>query len=238
MKRTESNDEEELLRFIEEGAHRTGKSVEIPSPEGRTQSGWVAIQALKIQPEVHTMLEQLREHKLFKQKWKTSAQVAWSMIYLGLQSCYQFYSKESVDWDEYKSNFVAHRNSLKEQEDLKSQELLIKTARTFRGVIHNYLDKGSAFGKYKAWRTIEKAIETRDVVEDVKAYDEVMRMPPPPNLGANLVFDNRAGEYWGKLYPVIGGDLDDGAADTVYTSLTTEYFGELEAVNAAQHHEE
>jgi len=238
VKRTESNDEAELLKFIEQGAHRTGKSVEIPSPEGRQQAGWVALQGLKVQPEVFTMLEQLREHKLFKRKWKTAAQVSWSMIYLGLQSCYQFYSKDSAEWDGFRSNFMALSNSLKEKEDEKSQALLLTTARTFRGVIHKYLDKASAFGKYKAWKVIEKAIATRDVVEDVKAYDEVMRMPPPPNLGANLVFDNRAGEYWGKLYPVIGGDLDDGAADTVYTSLTTEYFGELEAVNAAQRHEE
>ena len=237
MKRTDT-DEEDLLKFIEEGAHRTGKSVEIPSPEGRTAAGWTTLQGLKVQPEVFTMLEQLREHKLFRGKWKTASHVAWSMIYLGLQSCYQFYSKDDNNWSEFRSNFLAYQHSLAEHENEKKQWLLQNTAKKFRNLIHLQLDKGTAFGKYKAWVTLDKAIATRLVVEDVKQYDQYMRQPPPPLLEANMVFDGRAGDYWEKLYPKVGGPLDEDAADLIYTSLTSEYFEELEEANAPVHHED
>lgn len=231
MSRTEQ-DGEDLLAFIEEGAHKVGKSVDIPSPEGRGQAGWVSLQQLKVQPEVFTMLEQLREHKLFKGKWKTGSQVAWSMIYLGLRSCYQFF--EGDEWKGFKSNFMALHNALQLAEQEKKQETLILAARRLRASVTSYLNKNTAFGRYKAWNTLEHCIKTRDMVEDVKTFDQNMRNPSGPVLDSNLVFDNRVGEYWEKLYPVLAGDLDEDAADLIYNSLTQDYFDELDAVNSQQ----
>jgi hypothetical protein len=234
VQRSVDKEGEDLLAFIEEGAHRTGKSVDIPSPEGRVAAGWVAVQGLKIQPEVFTMMEQLREHKLFNGKWKTSAQVAWSMIYLGLQACHDFYSK-SEGFEEFKSNFRIWKASLAEKEAERQQELLNVSARNFRALVHRNLSKGTAFGRYKAWRILETMMKMRDSAEDVLMYDQQMRSPSGPVLDSNLVFDNRAGEYWTKLYPTVGGPLDEDAADLIYTSLTTEHFAELEAANAPAH---
>ena len=233
MKRSES-DEDQLLKFIESGSGRTGKSVEIPSPEGRSAAGWTALQNLKVQPEILTMLEQLREHKLFKGKWKTGAHVAWSMIYLGLQSCYQFYSKEQEDWKGYRSNFIALNESLREKSNQHKQEQILSTTRNFRTTIHAYLNKDTAFGKFRAWVTLEKAMKARDVVEDVKQYDQLMRSPTAPVLDSNLVFDNRVGTYWEQLYPALQGPLNEDAADALYIELTQDHFDELESARGVQ----
>lgn len=227
-------DNDDLIKFIEDGAARTGKSVDIPAPDGRTQAGWVMLQSLKIQPEAHIMLEQLREHKLFKGKWKTASQVAWSMIYLGLRSCYQFYEKE-LDVKSFRSNFMALTHAMQEVENQKKQELLVATARKLRAVIHQYLNKQTAFGRYRAWVTLEHAVKTRDMVEDVKSFDQNMRCPSAPVTEGTLIFDNRAGEYWERLFPVLAGPLDEAAADQLYIELTQAYFDEMEAANAQQH---
>jgi hypothetical protein len=235
IRRNIEQDGEDLLNFIEQGAGRVGKSVEIPSPDGQGQGGWTPLANLKVQPEVLIMLDQLREHKLFKGKWKTTSQVAWSMIYLGLRSCYQFWSQDQDEWKEYRSNFITLTDSLAEVSNLKRQDQLIRASRNFRTTIHAYLDKGTAFGKYRAWRVLESAMEARDVVEDLKQYDTLMRSPAPPALNGNLVFDNRVGEFWEKLYPVITGGLDEEAADALYIELTQDYFDELDALRAPQH---
>lgn len=227
-------DNDDLIKFIEDGAARTGKSVDIPAPDGRTQAGWVMLQSLKVQPEAHIMLEQLREHKLFKGKWKTASQVAWSMIYLGLRSCYQFYEKE-LDVKSFRSNFMALTHAMQEVENQKKQELLVATARKLRAVIHQYLNKQTAFGRYRAWVTLEHAVKTRDMVEDVKSFDQNMRCPSAPVTEGTLIFDNRAGEYWERLFPVLAGPLSEDAADQLYIELTQAYFDEMEAANAQQH---
>ena len=234
IRRNAEDDNDDLIKFIEEGANRLGKSVDIPAPEGRTQGGWVTLQSLKIQPEAHTMLEQLREHKLFKGKWKTASQVAWSMIYLGLRSCYQFYEKE-LDLKSFRSTFMALTNAMYEHENIRKQDLLLLTARKTRAVIHQYLNKQTAFGRYRAWVSLENAIKTRDMVEDVKVFDQNMRCPSAPVNEGSLIFDNRAGEFWERLFPVLAGPLDEAAADQLYIELTQEYFDEMEAANAPQH---
>ena len=226
-------DGEDLIRFIEDGANRIGKSVDIPAPEGRVQAGWVAVQSLKIQPEAHTMLEQIREHKLFKGKWKTSTQVAWSMIYLGLRAMYQFYEKDDT-FAGFRSNFLALTHANAEAENERKQETLKKAARMFRSTVHKYLDKQTAFGRYRAWVTLDHAVKAREMVEDVRAYDLLMRNPSAPATEGSLIFDNRAGEMWERLFPVTAGDIDEHAADDLYVEMTQPYFDELEATRAAQ----
>jgi len=176
-----------------------------------------------------TMLEQLREHKLFRGKWKTSSHVAWSMIYLGLQACYTFWSKEQDDWKGFRSNYIALTEAMAESSNKIKQEQLLKTARNFRGTIHAYLDKDTVFGRYRAWVTFDKAIKARDVVEDVKSYDELMLARTAPNLDSNLVFDNRAGDMWSRVVPRAGGSIDESAADSLYIEMTQAYLDELEA---------
>jgi hypothetical protein len=206
--------------------------VQIPTPDGRSQAGWQTLQALKVQPEVFTMLEQLREHKLFAGQWKTASQVAWSMIYLGLKACHQFYSGEEENWDGYRSNFIVYQQGLWAQEEMKKQEALIKGARSFRNVFHAYLNKGTAFGKYKAWKTLDSMINSRNVAEDTRSFDEAVCSPGAPALGSNLVFDNRIADYWTKIFPVAGGSLELTPMETIYVELTTDHYADLEIANA------
>jgi hypothetical protein len=233
IRRNDDNNDD-LVKFVEDSANRVGKAVEIPAPDGRSQAGWVAIQQLKLNPEAHVMLEMLREHKLFKGKWKTASQVAWSMIYLGLRACYQFYENDQ-SFKDYRSNFMALNNALQEWENVKKQETLLLATKRLRAVVHQYLNKQTAFGRYRAWVTLDHAIKTRDMVEDVKSFDQNMRAPSAPLAEGTLIFDNRAGEYWERLFPVLAGPLDEHAADELYVQLTQEYFDEIEAANAPQH---
>jgi hypothetical protein len=159
------------------------------------------------------------------------------MIYLGLQSCYQFWSKDDEDWSEFRSNFLAVTQANALASEKTRQELLLKAARGFRTTCHSYLNKGTAFGKFKAWVILEKALGVRDVVEDIKQFDQLMRSPTAPVLDDQMVFDNRAGEFWNKLVPIDAGPVDDAAADALYLELTQDHFDALDAANKEQHHD-
>ena len=231
MPRSVDQEGEDLLAYIEEGSSRVGRSVAIPSPEGRARAGWQSVMDLKVQPEVFIMMEQLREHPLFKGQWKTNAQVAWSMIYLGLKSCKLFYANDDGTWERYKSNFVAYERAALEHEIQRQQELFKNTAKVYRGVFHKYLDSGDAHGKYRAMRTLESMMETRDLVENKTAYDRAVVELGPVVIGQTQAFDSRIADYWTRLYPVVGGDLSIVAEREVYCELTTDYFDELNEIH-------
>lgn len=225
------DDSEALLAYIESGAARLGKSVQIPSPDGRTQAGWTTITNLKVQPEVVTMLDQLRAHPLFKGQWKTSSQVAWSMIYLGLKACRKFYADEDHSWDEYKSNYVMLDNVLSLFERQRREKALTDAARHLKTVIHNYLDKGTECGKWQAWKTLDKIITNRSVIEDTVLFDRTMCDLGPVAIGSNTVFDTRAGDLWRRLYPTIGGEINEREERAIYDELTVAYFDEMNEIH-------
>lgn len=219
---------DDLLAFVKAGAHKVGQSIDIPSPVGRNMAGWVPVQ-FKLQPEASVMLDQLREHPFFKGKWKTQAQVAWSMLYLGLTSVTKFLEEDWDGWSRYKSNYLAYSLAANEHNKVQRQEKLIAAAHLFRKSIHSWLDKGTAFGKYMAWKTLVTALETRDVVEDVREFDDVMVEATRTPASGGLVFDNRAGDLWVRCVTSSGGAIDEQSKHLLYVEMTNDYFLQLDA---------
>ena len=225
---------DDLLAFVKAGAHKVGQSVDIPSPLGRNMAGWGPVQ-FKLQPEAMVMLDQLREHPFFKGKWKTQAQVAWSMLYLGLTAVTKFLEEDWDGWSKYKSNYLAYSIAASEHNKVSRQEKLVATAHLFRKTIHSWLDKDTPFGKYMAWKTLVTALETRDVVEDVREFDVVMSSADrSQTIGQGLVFDNRAGALWERCVTSHGCEVDEDAKHLLYVELTTDYFLQLDAERAGR----
>lgn len=233
MQRSKEKDNDDLVAFVQAGAHRVGQSIDVPSPNGRNQAGWTTV-GIKLQPEAVVMLDQLREHPYFRGVWKTQAQVAWSMVYLGLQSVRNFMQDDWVGWKKFKSNAVVMSNAAMEHHRLQREEALSKAAQLYRRTIHGWLDRGDEFGKYMAWKTLESALESRNICEDVRKFDEIMRNPERGTaIGASLVFDNRAGDMYRLLVPTLGGPVDEGAKSVMYAEMTSEYFIQLDHERSA-----
>ena len=218
------------MDFIRHGAHRVGQSIDIPTPLGRSTGGWVPLN-LKLPQEQAIQLDQLREHPFFYGRWKTQAQVAWSMIYLGLHSVAKFVQDDHWDgWKKYKSNFLADQAAAAEWSKVKRQEALVHSVGLFRRTIHAYLDKNTAFGKYSAFKTLQRALDVREVVEDVREFDEAMLTPDRGvALGQACVFDNRAGELWRRCVPEPAGPIDEAAVNALMVEMTEPYYSELDA---------
>lgn len=231
MPRSVNSDADDLLQYIEEGAGSIGRSVAIPSPDGRNRAGWSQLQDLKVQPEVMTMLEQLRQHVVFKGHWKTNTQVAWSMIYLGLKACQNFYTDNSESWNRYRSTFIVHEMASMAHDKQQQQEVLLNSARTYRNVFHKYLDKNTACGKYYAWKTLEDMMGARDMIADKVEFDHLVTTLGPIAIGNSQVFDNRVGDYWSRMYPIAGGEVRYIVMDSIYIELTESYFSELDAIH-------
>jgi len=159
------------------------------------------------------------------------AACCWSLIYLGLKACQKFYADEGEDWSEYKSNFVALDTSLALLERQRRENALTASAKYFKTVIHNYLDKGTECGKWQAWKTLDKMITSRSVIEDTVLFDNTMYEIGPVAIGSNAVFDERASNYWRRLYPVKGGEINPREESAIYDELTVGYFDECNAIH-------
>lgn len=229
----EDRDSVDLLNFIEKKGNRIEKSIHIPSPEGRNMAGWTLMQNLKVQPEVVTMLERLREHPMFKGQWKTMAQVAWSMIYLGLRNVHEFLAMDREDFRDFKSAFSAMEIANQVHAADQRQKKLQAATEIFKTLINRNMNKGTAFGRYAAWRVLERAMEARGAVEDLKTFDLSMRTSISSEQ-TPLMVDSEASDMWIKLFPIVGGDLDQTKYEEIYLGLTQEYYDELEAVRKAQ----
>lgn len=219
---------DDLVQFVKVGRDKVGQATDVPTPQGRNMAGWSPIQ-FKLQPEAVVMLDQLREHPFFRGVWKTQAQVAWSMVYLGLQATANFVDESWTGWRKYKSNFVVYNNAAMEHNRLVREDVLHKAAQMYRRTIHGWLDKDDAFGKYMVWKTLESALAARDVCEDVVKFDSTMCTPERGvAIGSPLVFDNRAGELYRRVVTVNGFNVDQTAMAAVYTELTADYFHMLD----------
>lgn len=236
--RRSHDDSSDLIEYITSKGNRMEKSVQVPSPDGRTQGGWVAIQNLKVQPEVMTQLEQLREHPVFRGHWKTAAQVAWSMIYLGLCNMHEFLDDPGTEgWSQFKSAFRVMDLANALETERRRESILTEATTKIKQTLISYLDQDTPFAKYKAWKGIERAIEGRDSVEDTQKYDQLM-LNGVPSVQSALFLRTEVAEIWRRLFPVPGGDLDHTAYDELYTIYTEPYFEELAAIRNAQEEED
>lgn len=227
--RRSDDDGSDLIEFIESKGGRVEKSVGVPSPDGRNTAGWVTIQNLKIQPEIVTQLEQLREHRVFQGKWKTTAQVAWSMIYLGLHNMKEFVSTNEGDWDSFRAAYAVMEAANRVEKERAQERLLQKAAESFRAAVHEGMGAGTAFGKYSAWKAIDEAVKARESVQDLQLFDKKMRMGHASAV-TPLLMETYLSDIWKRLFPVIGGSLDERNLSMVYDSLTSDYFEELDAI--------
>lgn len=232
LRREKGGENDDLLSYVKAGAHRVGQSIDVPSPVGRNMAGWTPVQ-IKLQPEAIVMLDQLREHPHFRGVWKTQSQVAWSMVYLGLQCVTNFLQDDWQGWRKFKSNAVVFNNAAMEHHRLQREEVLHAAAKTYRRTIHQWLDKDSDFGKYMAWKTLDSALQSREVCEDVRSFDSIMVTPDRGvRLDSPLVFDNRAGELYRALVPINGGPVDSARHASLYTEMTAAYFMSLDEERA------
>lgn len=229
MKRDKGGENDDLLAYVKAGAHKVGQATDVPSPVGRNMAGWAPVQ-IKLQPEAVVMLDQLREHPFFRGLWKTQSQVAWSMVYLGLQSVTNFLQDDWQGWRKFKSNAVVYTNAATEHQRVTREETLHAAAKMYRRTIHQWLDKENDFGKYMAWKTLDSALQSREVCEDVRSFDSIMVQPDRgARLDSPLVFDNRAGDLYRHLVPNNGCPVDESAYASMYTEMTEPYFMSLDS---------
>jgi hypothetical protein len=229
MRREKGSDNDDLVSFVQAGAHKIGQAVDVPSPLGRNMAGWAPVQ-IKLQPEAVVMLDQLREHPFFRGVWKTQSQVAWSMVYLGLQAVTNYLKDDWHGWRKYKSNAVVYTNAAAEHQRVVREEQLQAAAKMYRRTIHQWLDRGDDFGRYMAWKALDSSLQSREVCEDARSFDSIMATPDRGvALGSSLVFDNRAGEVYRVLVPVNGGPVDEAAYAKIYTEMTSAYFMSLDS---------
>jgi hypothetical protein len=234
MKRDKGGENDDLLAYVKAGAHKVGQATDVPSPVGRNMAGWAPVQ-IKLQPEAVVMLDQLREHPFFRGLWKTQSQVAWSMVYLGLQSVTNFLQEDWHGWRKFKSNALVYTNAAVEHQRLTREETLKAAASMYRRTIHQWLDKDTDFGKYMAWKALDSAIQSREVAEDVRGFDAIMVTPDRGvRLDSPLVFDNRAGDLYRKLVPNNGCPVDEAAHAATYTEMTEQYFMSLDSERGAE----
>lgn len=223
--RTLGNDDDDLLELIQQGGKAIEKAVQIPTCEGRNQAGWITLQNLKVQPEVMTMLEQLREHRMFRGMWKTSSQVAWSMIYLGVRAVNHFFSTNEQEWETFRSAYMTYSVALAEWAKEERQKTLHKAADIFKRLYHEHLDKGTAFGRYRAYTILEKAVNARSLCDDQKRFDLEM-YDAPSDAQVALLYDTRISDVWHRLYPTAGGELKEEVMDVLQIDMCEEYFEE------------
>ncbi len=233
--RTSANEEnEDIIAYIEERGNRAEKSLQVPTPEGRPQGGWVLTQNLKVTPEMFTQMERLREHPALRGKWKTNTQVAWSMICLGLYNMREFLPDDgSNSFVEFKSAHRAMNAANEVFRKRQEQKILQEATDIFKSAALDELKKGTAYGKYAAWKAITKAIEARDSVEDVQAFDKLMRLP----IGSSatpLIVSDEVSVIWSRLFPVIGGSLNEDNEHTYHDAMTQPYYDELDAIRVEE----
>lgn len=229
MRRERGGENDDLVSYVQAGAHRVGQSIDVPSPVGRNIAGWAPV-TIKLQPEAVVMLDQLREHPYFSGVWKTQSQVAWSMVYLGLQAVTNFLKDDWSGWRRFKSNAVVFSNAAMEHHRVQREATLHSAAKVYRKTIHMWLDRGDDFGSYMAWKTLESALQSREVCEDARSFDNIMATTDrSASLDAHLVYDNRAGELYRRLVPTNGGAVDNRAYSTLYAEMTSAYFMSLDS---------
>lgn len=222
------DDNDDLVDYVKQSAHKVGQAITLPSPLGRNQAGWGPLQ-FKVQPEVLVMLDQIREHPYFSGVWKTQAQVAWSMLYLGLQAMSKFLDPQWNGWRKFQSNYVVYHDAAYHHHKLASQHMLVESARMYRDTFKEWIERDNEVGKYMAWKVLDAALNAREIVTDCMEYDKAVLYEAPQILIHGTQVSNPMAAYYKRCVPNIGWEVDEKARDLVYVELTNEYFLSLDA---------
>jgi predicted transcriptional regulator len=177
-----------------------------------------------VQPEIHTLLDRLKEHPALRGKFQTKSHVAWMLMHLGAAAVYRYLQDDWAEQDDIVDSITYRLSAVQaEQSRIEEREAVMTVVSIQKQNILSYLKWETPEGKYKAWKALKGAFDMREHAPSMASYDNQMKGNTVLSINPELAPVER---YYDRMLR--------GLTEEVYIELTQEYYDEMDNERAGR----